>query len=503
MGRYRDDVQETIYAEDTLWTRTRHIIDEFLRATIVLGATIAPAPMVEALVVSDNFEERISLTMHERLQIEDSFTGVKSSQSVISEALNVNDHISGSKRVLEQVFENLTLVDDLNGRMRVSFSDHLIVSDTTSGVLKARQDVRDNLKIAEKFSDRLRAYYHFSDNLAISEDVGGKTHIPIVENLIVTNQFVGKLYAKNNVSEKLKVVDNFDGQTFRKTNIAENLTAFDSFRDKVRIHTTESILSQDAYLGTLKARQDVIETLRAVDIISQRVVETLFENLESVDTFEGKLRAKQSLVEVLFATDAIVDRTVLRDNIIEKLQSEDRFEGKLSAIQRLVEELFVDDHFDENFVGGAAWTGNTENWATSRYSDFTYHDIAVIGGQLVALSDGIHILDANRQIDANILTGKIDLGNGSLIHPSAAYLEYELGGDEKELSIDVITTQSGATNTYNYVLPKETADQLTNGRVIFGRGLRGRHFSFNLKISAARAHINDIGIEVVKTSRRI
>jgi hypothetical protein len=79
-------------------------------------------------------------------------------------------------------------------------------------------------------------------------------------------------------------------------------------------------------------------------------------------------------------------------------------------------------------------------------------------------------------------------------------LEYSLDG---QLSVDVGTTQTGYQQTFNYVLRKEPSDYLTNGRVIFGRGLRGRHFEFSVNIQGTTAYINDMVVNITKTKRRI
>lgn len=91
----------------------------------------------------------------------------------------------------------------------------------------------------------------------------------------------------------------------------------------------------------------------------------------------------------------------------------------------------------------------------------------------------------------------------SIVHPLGAYLEYELSGNTRKLEIGVSTTQSGTKQTYYYVLPTEKSDDLTNGRVLFGRGLRGRHFAFEIKISGEQGYINDLNIDLSATKRRV
>ena len=138
----------------------------------------------------------------------------------------------------------------------------------------------------------------------------------------------------------------------------------------------------------------------------------------------------------------------------------------------------------------------------SRYNPYNYNRLVVIDGALYGeAEDGIYKLDQEiAPVVASIKTGKMDLGRGALTHPNAAYLEYELAG---QASMTVHTTQKGIEQQYTYVLPNELADELTNGRFIFGRGLRGRHFSFELTMVGTHGYINDLSVDHQPTTRRV
>ena len=73
-----------------------------------------------------------------------------------------------------------------------------------------------------------------------------------------------------------------------------------------------------------------------------------------------------------------------------------------------------------------------------------------------------------------------------------------MAGEDNQLDISVTTTQSGQPLTYTYMLPNKLANHLTNGRVLFGRGLRGRHFSFGISIAAQSAKINSLSQSLLK-----
>ena len=82
----------------------------------------------------------------------------------------------------------------------------------------------------------------------------------------------------------------------------------------------------------------------------------------------------------------------------------------------------------------------------------------------------------------------------------AAYVEYELSGDAQ---MTVGQSQTGQLLRWSYTLPPELAGTLTNGRFKFGRGLRGRHFSFTLRLDGKQGYINDWQTLFAKSQRRI
>ncbi|HEZ0077958.1 TPA: hypothetical protein ACLBDC_000028 [Neisseria meningitidis] len=153
-----------------------------------------------------------------------------------------------------------------------------------------------------------------------------------------------------------------------------------------------------------------------------------------------------------------------------------------------------------------AWTANTDNWAASRYLLDGWRGLAVVDGVLLGLSDeGVFVLDKDagngaEAVSASVCTGKADIGQGVLAHPLGAYMEYALRGNAEML---VSTTQDGTVRTYPYRLVDGKTDELTNGRFVFGRGLRGRHFTFELRLSGASAHIHDWRIDAAAVKRRI
>ena len=95
----------------------------------------------------------------------------------------------------------------------------------------------------------------------------------------------------------------------------------------------------------------------------------------------------------------------------------------------------------------------------------------------------------------------MDMTGDVLAHPLEAHIEYELRGTA---TFDVTTTQAGTPATYSYPLnARPTADALTNARAVFGRGLRGRHFAYTLRLTGQQAYINDWSVLVAPSKRSI
>ncbi|PKH81246.1 hypothetical protein CXF60_06260 [Psychrobacter sp. 4Bb] len=188
-----------------------------------------------------------------------------------------------------------------------------------------------------------------------------------------------------------------------------------------------------------------------------------------------------------------MDSIAITDEVIDKLD----------AMVLIIDGAVIEDNvLSSGGAQGQAWTANVDSWAMSRYNPYNYNRLVVINGVLYGeADDGIYRLDEQvSAVTASVKTGKMDLGKGALTHPSTAYLEYELNGGA---SMTVSTTQKGVAQQYTYMLPSEVADELTNGRFIFGRGLRGRHFAFELIMIGTHGHVNDLFIEHTPTSRRV
>lgn len=284
---------------------------------------------------------------------------------------------------------------------------------------------------------------------------------------------------------------------------ADTATAADAVMDSVRSVTTEHAQIADEVIASRSVATLVTESARASDTTSQVATELVSDSATAGDWSGGKLRARVLTLESAMLADETFGGQQTAAAVIDSARIEAAVTDHLAARDIVADGATVEDRTWSNLPdAGQAWTANADTWAMSRYAPYTFEALAVIDGVAYGVAaDGVYALDGGTEtISASMKTGKLDIGQGGLVHPLAAYLEYELDGAAE---MDVTTTQSGQAETYTYALPTELAGELTNGRFVFGRGLRGRHFSFALRLTGTHGYINDLRLESAPTNRRV
>lgn len=341
-----------------------------------------------------------------------------------------------------------------------------------------------------------------SDQAKASDEVFGRAEHMVVETAVIEDQHSGQLFAG----------DDIDDQTGVSETLWENLRVChedsaqitDSYQDKVSAYTVETAKISDSVLGQRTSRSLVTEQAKADDFGGMFASESVTESVSVSDSYDDKLTASIVLEELARASDEVESSGQTHSKpAVELAQASSDVIDNLSA-RDLLSDTAVTESSIVGIQGdvGQAWTANSDTWAMSRYSPYTFSRIMVIDGVLYGeAEDGVYALSGGKEkIDSELVTGKIDLGKGKLVRPTDAYTEYQLSGTSE---LDVTTTQSGKPETYTYTLPQETADYLTNGRFILGRGLRGRHFSFAVRMSGEQGEINDFTVQVAETKRRV
>lgn len=283
---------------------------------------------------------------------------------------------------------------------------------------------------------------------------------------------------------------------------ADAVQASDTVVERVGAWIVEHAAASEVVLAQRKARTQVEERARVDDSAPAFGKVLVVESAQAHDWTAGTSHAWVMLGESVFASDEVVDVRRSQVPAAEQARADSAVLDRLHAVELVHDTIFAEDEVLGQGAAGLAWTSNADNWAMSRHYPLPFLALTVIDGALFGLaSDGVYALDTPQMQAAAIRTAPVDVGKGALVHPLQAFLEYEL--EDGTASMEVTTTQSGTAQTYTYALEPEPASALTNGRFKFGRGLRGRHFSFTLRLNAKRGEVNDLSVDSTPTKRRV
>lgn len=326
-------------------------------------------------------------------------------------------------------------------------------------------------------------------------------HSQVVETATASDETWDALKAKQLVVETRRVSESLT----HSLGVLHEDTAqvSDELAAGVRELVTDTAQASEVWSGVLRASILVQDSIKVSDSLVYHGFTLVEDNAAISDVTTGKLWAWELLSDAAQISDEVVEGAAASALVTDTATVSDEMFGTLHATQVVEEFAQVEDSVGADTGATQVWTANTfAEWATSRYL-LNATGIASVDGVLyLTTTDGVYALDGvEGEVEGRLLTGRIDVGGGSLATPVGMYLEYELDG---ALEVEVTQHQSGIdTQSYTYDLPTESADTLTNGRVMFGKGLRGRHFTFELTITGRHAYINDMSLLVAPIKRRV
>lgn len=461
MSNYRDDNQDTAIASDRTFGGLRAVVEELLRVSDALLFGIALTVSSSALASDEVIDSSIQV-LHDSAFI---------SEQVIDTKLASQLHTDGAK--INEQYQHGLLAVQSDGAV---IKDHLITGST-------RSVTNDGAQVSDSTTGQRIVTQLVTDSASAKDGITAIERDLIADSLVVTNSTTDKLQAVQLISDSAGASDSATGS------IATLITdsAFAYGQPFTQRNVTSFVTDRTAIIDSL--------LFNRADII--------IDDVAISDTTTGKFGAAGTLIDTAAISDAILDSIIQNAVIMDNIAITDEVIDKLNAMVLIIDGAVIEDSvLSSGGAQGQAWTANVDSWAMSRYNPYNYNRLVVINGVLYGeADDGIYRLDQEVDaVTAIVKTGKMDLGGGQLTHPASAYLEYELNGGA---SMAVHSTQKGIEQQYTYMLPNEVAGELTNGRFIFGRGLRGRHFAFELIMIGTHGHINDLTIEHLPTSRRV
>lgn len=341
-----------------------------------------------------------------------------------------------------------------------------------------------------------------NENLGLGETEKATYKAVHIEPFKVADAHFTYKTALQGVSENLKLRDSLHALARSSDLIEESLVLSDTAREKLKTLIVETLGLGQELEQYNQVLSQVSESFKLHDRAVRIVSDTIEDTIRFSDEFKKLSDTVELVVESLAFAEQVSGQRMVRSLAESSLSFSESIDGIKCATSSVTELLFLDDEYHDGREIIGAWTATADGWNMSRYYDFPYEELVVIDGQLygVTATSIEELKQGSGVVAAQIKTARLDLGDGGLVHPESMILEYSLEGN---LSVDVVTTQSGYLQKFNYVLQKEPSEYLTNGRVVFGRGLRGRHFEFAVNIEGSTAYINDMVVNITKTKRRI
>ena len=396
----------------------------------------------------------------------DDLVDVMTVQATITNKMTIvlNERVASTDRLgtknKDTPSDALTIIDAMGDGVGVVMGDMVRVADSIWTKQSSRQLISDSISTI----DGVHRIYKdlFSDNISSFDGIRQTLHarLMMVDSLNIADNHHHTI--KDKLTDSVGVLSDMGNHRQISDHLFDDVTAKDRLVFVLCEHLTDTLIGRD----TATSEQLGNNQLTAVMMVSDDVGEVLIGRLNDV--------AK--------ASDETWGRLTAKDDLHER------------AMIAVMDELIHDD-------GGMAWTMNTVNQAMSQYLPYNVNRLAVINGVLYGeCDDGVYQLDGKDEtITGVLITDKIDYGE-NLVKPSYAYTEYKTDGI---MTLTVHTTQKGVAQAYTYTMPKEQADEMTNGRFVFGRGLFGRQFAYTLQITAKQALLHDLNVHFETTKRRL
>lgn len=461
MSNYRDDNTDTAIASDSVHVGLKTVFEDIARLSDAIFFSIAIICSSTAIASDEVFDTTIYGLSDTAIVSDSVFHQAHASQQ-LSDKARVSDSVSFGLQINQ--YDSATLADTVMiGNIGSVSIDAATVLDSVTSQRVAHVLASDSAKISDTFSE-------------------------VQAVLVVDGTTLADSY-----SDKLRAVQY----------ITDTATITDSLAGNVLVLSTDTAKVSDDFIGQRIARSVVQDSAKASDDLVYKRLEIIADSAAVTDSASSRIHALNIITDTALISDTVLDKIIQASLITDTATVSDSVINRLAADVSWQDTIVVQDEVvNTGGYQGQTWTAGMDSWAMSRYQPYNYNRLVVIDNVLYGEADeGIYRLDVEAApVVAQVKTGKIDLGQGQLTHPSAAYLEYELIG---QASMTVHSTQKGLEQQYTYVLPSDLADELTNGRFIFGRGLRGRHFSFDLTMVGTHGYINDLSIDHQPTSRRV
>ncbi|WP_297360293.1 hypothetical protein [Thauera sp.] len=340
-----------------------------------------------------------------------------------------------------------------------------------------------------------------TDGAAAAEEVIDRRTYTIEDVAQATDEAPGRMRAAVLLADSARVTDGLSG--VRALLHEDSAQAVEQVSHTIGAVLEDGASAAEAIQDARTSRVTTEDAVRVSDDAVYRARESVADTATADDHAQDRLAGRSLTSDAAMIADSVEDdRGAAVALAIDGARGSSMVFDRLRAAD-LVADLALADALIVGEVGaGQAWAAGVDGWAMTRYAPYAFQQLAVIDGIAYGVTEaGVFALDGGAgEIEAIITTGKLDIGRGVLAHPIALYAQGEIDGTAE---VTVTTTQRGTTEQYDYPLQMRPGPGMTAGRAVFGRGLRGARFAFELRMSGERGLFNDLRIEAMPTKRRM
>src|SRR5574337_282954 len=290
------------------------------------------------------------------------------------------------------------------------------------------------------------------------------------------------------LSEAQAAIDTLIGGKLFQDALTEVANGGVSTLVEIALRMVERAAASDAAQTAWHTAMTVAETATALDLLAAGWAFHAIETADANDAATGFVTMLATLLEQAIATDTPANSLTLTVTATETADGADAVATLAHLFESLDESAAAAVTIrlgDDVYTG---WALNTEDGAVSEFQRYEFNSFCQLQGEYYAAgTDGIYRIggasDAGEAIVGYLKTGLLDFGSSMQKRMDSAWLAIATDGTVR---LKVVTTDGGeAAETWYQVASKDEGAVAENLRLKIGKGLKSRHWQFELVVEDA------------------
>src|SRR5574337_279702 len=290
------------------------------------------------------------------------------------------------------------------------------------------------------------------------------------------------------LSEAQAAIDTLIGGKLFQDALTEVANGGVSTLVEIALRMVERAAASDTAQTAWHTAMTVAETATALDLLAAGWAFHAIETADANDAATGFVTMLATLLEQAIATDTPANSLTLTVTATETADGADAVATLAHLFESLDESAAAAVTIrlgDDVYTG---WALNTEDGAVSEFQRYEFNSFCQLQGEYYAAgTDGIYRIggasDAGEAIVGYLKTGLLDFGSSMQKRMDSAWLAIATDGTVR---LKVVTTDGGeAAETWYQVASKDEGAVAENLRLKIGKGLKSRHWQFELVVEDA------------------